>query len=348
MDSLNTYKESLEKLKKSLLPAESVVIIPHDFPDPDSLGAAVGIQQLLRHEGVTQCDVAFAGFVGRAENRAMVELLELKHLHIPDINIAEYDKVLIVDTTPDNGTVSIDKNIPVAAVLDHHTVMEYDEESETFYDIHKEVGATSTLVTTYLLISGTPIPPKVATALFYGIKTDTQDMGRNCHDIDIYCYKELFDLIDHKILSNIEHPPRDPEYLQLFHAAAESMEIYGDFGHSHLGEVKVPDYVPEMADICHSLKQLEWMVCSAIFQNQIIFSIRSKKNPNAGIIAKKLADTLHGSGGGHQTMAAGRIECREESAHSLLQNFKKVIHSLFAVEHEQKTTVFDIDTTKKL
>lgn len=339
-----SYKESLKRFKERVLPAKSALVVTHDFPDPDSLGAASGIKQLLKYNGVEQVDIAFAGFIGRAENRAMIKLLEIEHLSLVDIDITSYDKIIIVDTVPQNGNISIDEGIHIDAVLDHHIAY---TKSDTFKDTLVEafpvLGATSTLATLYLLIANTPIPPKVATALFYGIKTDTQDMGRNYSEVDIMCYKILFDLIDHKLLSKIEHPPREAEYLQLLHRASESLNTYGNFGYMHIDEVSIPDFIPEMADIFHSLKDLEWIVCSAYFNNQILYSIRSKKEQTAGIKAHKLAVSMNGSGGGHNTMSAGRIKIlndNKKSAHSL---FKQELFSLFGINVKDKVHILDLE-----
>jgi nanoRNase/pAp phosphatase (c-di-AMP/oligoRNAs hydrolase) len=337
----STIRESLNRVKKKLLPAESILIIPHNFPDPDSIGSAMGLKHLLQSEGVTKCDIAFNGFVGRAENRAMVELLEIECFTLSDIDLKQYDKIAVVDTTPNNGNISIEDPSSVDVVLDHHAVTDKSENSNTLFEINLGVGATSTLVTLYLIANNTPISKFVATALFYGIKTDTNDMGRNTHDIDIASYKILFDLIDHKILSQIEHPPREPVYFQLLYKASQEMRIYGDFAYTHIGEVNIPDFVPEMADICHSLESVEWMVCSAIFKNQIIFSVRSKKSPNAGVYTRNLAKKLNGSGGGHPTMAAGRIDILEKTAQDSLEIFKENLFDTFSVKSDSSKSILD-------
>lgn len=340
----DSYKKSLKRFKERILPAKSALVVTHDFPDPDSLGAASGIKQLLKFNGVEKVDIAFAGFIGRAENRAMIELLQIEHLSLTDINTNDYERLIIVDTVPQNGNISINEDAKIDVVLDHHIEYTKNESNEeTLIETFPILGATSTLATLYLLISNTPIPPRVATALFYGIKTDTQDMGRNYSEIDIMCYKVLFDLIDHKQLSKIEHPPREAEYLQLLHKASESLNTYGNFGYMHLGEVSIPDFIPEMADIFHSLKDLEWIVCSAFFNNQLLYSIRSKTEECAGIRAHKLAVSMQGSGGGHNTMSAGRIKIlndNKKSAHSL---FKQKLFSLFGIETKDKIHILDLE-----
>ena len=323
------YVETLERLKSKVLPSESILLIPHDFPDPDSIGAALGLQHLFGELGVKKCDIAFAGFIGRAENRAMVRELGIEYLNLLEIDIESYDSVITVDTLPDNGNVSIKDISIIDVAIDHHPPGELEEHPNTLYEIHTTVGATSTIITSFYMSSGIVPTSRVATALFYGIKTDTNDMARNCHDIDIICYKYLFDLIEHKILSKIETPERDIEYFRLLHVAAHNLSIYDNIGYTHIGDVSVPDYAPEIADIYISMKDLEWMICSAIFGNTLIFSLRSKSDQRAGFIARKLALTLGGSGGGHPTMAAGRIPIGEYTHDEIKRQFAAVLLEIF-------------------
>ncbi len=335
------YEMAYARVKAIISEASSVLIVPHDFPDPDSIGAAVGLRLLSEHLGVTRCDIAFAGFIGRAENRAMVELLEIEHLNLNDIDVGDYDCIVTVDTLPDNGNVSINDVSIVDLVIDHHPANELEKHPGTVYEIHTDVGATSTMITIFLLLAAVEVSSKIATALFYGIKTDTSDMARNCHDIDILCYKFLFDLIEHSTLSHIESPQREEEYFRLLHSAAEDLVVYGNVAYSHLGKVTIPDYVPEMADIFHSLKELEWIVCSAVFGDNIIYSIRSKKDIRAGGRARKIAQIFNGSGGGHPTMSAGRVPLSSEQE----KNFKDVVLDLFDINEETRhKLLIDNDT----
>ena len=328
------YHDSYQRFVDHIFPAQSVVIIPHDYPDPDALGAAAGLQYLLQQRGISRCDIAFAGFVGRAENRVMVETLNLRSKSLGDIDLSEYDKVIMVDTVPSNGNASLVSPEDVDAVLDHHAVTDFEVKNtdKTLYEVHHTLGATSTLVTYFLLAAKLGIPAEIATGLFYGIKTDTKNMGRNCFDADLFAFKYLFDLIDHQALSRIENPPREPEYLELLQRASAAMQISEDFGYTHLGTVSMPDFVPEMADVFHSLKQLEWMVASAFFNNQIIFSVRSKESQEAGLLTQKFTKILGGSGGGHPTVAAGRVPIAEgQSDVEALTIFVTTLKQVFGI-----------------
>jgi len=330
-DDFSAYQRILDRIRTKIGSSQSILIVPHDFPDPDAIAASVGLVHLFKSLGIQICDIAFAGFIGRAENRAMIDLLEISYLNLNAIDLSSYDIIISVDSVPNNGNVSISDTSMVNIVIDHHPESDFIRDPETLYEIHTDVGATSTLVTLLCVAAQIDIPSRVATALFYGIKTDTNDMARNCHTIDIFCYKMLFDLIEHATLSHIESPQREEEYFVLLHSAAEAFLMCGNVAHSHLGLVTVPDYVPEMADIFHSLRDLEWMICSAIFGDLLIYSIRSKKEQNAGERARELAHIFGGSGGGHPTMAAGRIPLCDQSSTQLLEKFMHELRRIFEV-----------------
>lgn len=329
LEVFTEYQQIYNRIKSKVGSSRSILIVPHDFPDPDAIAAAVGLVHLFTSLGIPKCEIAFAGFIGRAENRAMIDLLEISYQNLNKIDLSSYDTIISVDSLPNNGNVSITDISAVDIVIDHHPFADITKEENTLYEVHTSVGSTSTLVTLLCISANIEISPRVATALFYGIKTDTNDMARNTHEVDIYCYKMLFDIIQHGTLSQIESPQREEEYFSLIHRASEAFVMFGDVAHSHLGLVTVPDYVPEMAEIFHTLRGLEWMICSAIFGDMLIFSIRSKTDQTAGDKAHELARLFEGSGGGHPTMAAGRVPIGNSRPKAFLQDFSKALCSIF-------------------
>lgn len=323
------FNEKLNAFRDHVQPAASILILTHDYPDPDCLASAFGVAHLLAFWGMKSSVISFGGFVGRAENRAMIRFLNIRTVPFVLTEIKDFDKIILVDSYPGKGNVSLPINVPIHAVIDHHP-NEPLPNTKFFYDIRKDFGATSTIITRYLLEAGCPISPKLATALFYGIKTDTGDMRREVTFDDLECYKYLFDVMDHKLLSRIENPDRDVEFFKILHRAAESAYTLDAIGYTHLGNVSTPDYIAEMADLFHSLEKLEWMICSGVFKNQIFFSIRSKNSDAAGINAEKLASMLGGSGGGHSRVAAGRIPLEDNIT---IEKFEYSMKEVFSIKN---------------
>lgn len=332
MINKNYYLRKAEELKQRLLPASSVLVVMHNYPDPDCIASAFGIQLLLSHWGVSTSQITFGGFVGRAENRAMIRFLNIQAIPIILIELSDFDRIIVVDAFPGDANLSLAPEIQIDAVIDHHP--HKVARNSGFYSlIRKEIGSTSTLVTLFLIAEHCEIPPDVATALFYGIKTDTHYLSRNTTREDLDCYKYLFDLVDHHALSKIEFPDRDVEYFRILHRSTQSMTMYSDsVGYIHLGTVSAPDYIAEIADLFHSLETIEWMVCSALFKNKIFFSIRSKKELTAGKKAEKIARKLKGSGGGHSNIGAGLIPITEDSVDRTLSDFTNTFKTVLNIK----------------
>lgn len=319
------------QLRRCLQSARSILICTHDYPDPDCIASAFGLAHLFSFWNYPAPVVTFGGFIGRAENRAMVRFLDIAMVPFVLVDVREFDRIFLVDSYPGKGNISLPSSVPVSGIIDHHPSPP-DHPLECYTDIRMEVGATSTLITKYLLDEGCPISPQLATALFYGIKTDTGDMRRDVSAIDLECYKYLFEHIDHKLLSLIVNPDRDVEYFRILNRATVSAVSYNNVGYTHLGSVSTPDYVAETADLFHSLETIEWMVCSGIFKNHIFFSLRSKNEYSSGIKAEQLARSLGGSGGGHGRAAAGRIQFSPgTTANKKIGEFEVVMRELFGV-----------------
>jgi nanoRNase/pAp phosphatase (c-di-AMP/oligoRNAs hydrolase) len=328
--AVNTFIDKLLEFKKHLVPATSILIITHDYPDPDCLASAFGVSHLLEFWGIKSSVISFGGFVGRAENRAMIRVLNIPTVPFVLTEIKDYDRIVLVDCFPARGNVPLPPTATIHAVIDHHPNIS-PPGAAYFHDVRKNFGATSTIITKYLIEAGCEIPPKLATALFYGIKTDTGDMRRENVPEDVECYKYLFDIMDHRLLSRIENPDRDEEFFRILHRAVEATYITESFGYTYLGNVSTPDYIAEMADLFHSLERLEWMVCSGVFKNHIFFSIRSKVHDTAGTIAEQLAERLNGSGGGHARVAAGRIPVDTDTINKIMPEFEVQMKELFGL-----------------
>ena len=64
----------LSKKRKSLSP---LLILTHDYPDPDALAAAMALSYLAQQYFKISTRIAYGGVIGRSENRAMVRILKI-------------------------------------------------------------------------------------------------------------------------------------------------------------------------------------------------------------------------------------------------------------------------------
>src|SRR5271156_6448056 len=97
-----------------------VTFVSHVQPDPDSLGSMMGMAHLVESTLGLPTRLTRDGLICRAENRAMVELLDLELVPIDDIDWQPGEAVVMVDSQPNTGRHSFDPAVPIYAVIDHH------------------------------------------------------------------------------------------------------------------------------------------------------------------------------------------------------------------------------------
>ena len=331
-------EKKIAAFHREIAGASSILILTHDYPDPDCIASAFGISHLLSFWGKSTSVISFGGFVGRAENRAMIRFLNISTIPYVLLEIKDYDCIICVDCFPGHNNVSLPASIKVNAVFDHHRI-EHLDQCQFLCDVRSDLGATSTLVTEYLVKTHCPIPQKLATGLFYGIMTDTGDMGRDASVEDLECSKILFEAMDQRLLARIEHPGRDVEFFRMFNRAAKSMTIFDSVGYIDIGQVHSPDYIGEMADIFHSLEKIEFTLCTGIFKKNIFFSIRCKTHDDAGVLAETIAASLHGGGGGHGKAGAGRIPLVAKNERETMAAFVSLFKNALNIAQVQSVSL---------
>src|SRR5205823_5621148 len=130
--------------------------------------------------------VRYGGIVGRAENRGMIRVLKLRVKPLSDAGFKRGTGFGFVGMLTGTGNSSFPDNRKPAIIIDHHFLR--DTTRADYIDIRTEYGATATILTEYLLASGLEIPSQLATALSYGISSETQDLGREARETDIQAY----------------------------------------------------------------------------------------------------------------------------------------------------------------
>jgi len=311
----------LEAIREMVALKRRALIVGHDYPDPDCLASAWGIKRLFADRFGLDADITFGGFIGRASNRTLVELLRIEHVPIHMVELGQYDFVAMVDTQPGTGNNSYNGSRVVDLVIDHHPPREKTRAKVSY--IYKECGSTSGVVADLVFRSGMTVDPHLATALFLGIKTDTLALGRDICPHDWECYLKLFPMVDHRLLSRIEHPDLQSDYFRVFAEAFESTAVYGQAAVSYLGELKSPEAIAELADLLLQLEGMEWVLCSGSFRGDVFFSIRMRNaKGDSGELARTIAAGL-GRAGGHEEMAGGKAKIASGSAQDVAAELKK-------------------------
>ena len=306
---ITLLRDRLRKLLAVAKPHRRALILTHDNPDPDAVASACGLAFLLSASAHIRAHAAYGGIIGRAENKALVKVLHLPIQPIARLDPQEHDLVCLVDTQPEVGNYSLAARAAPQLVIDHHPARP-SSLMAAFHDVGGPAGATSTLITSYLRAAHLVPNTALATALFYGIKSDTRDLGREVEGADVDCYNWLFPRVDKTALSRIEHPQVPPHYFAAYHRAYERARVHGG-GEAVLvdmGEVYVPEIVPEVAEKLSSLEGLRWSLATGAYGGELYLSLRmNDRRMNAGKVVREICRPLGGSAGGHGAMAGARI-----------------------------------------
>lgn len=286
-----------------------LVILPHDNPDPDALASAATLGYLIQQLKKREVIMAQGGIVGRAENRAMLTYLSINLVSIPAVTFNADTLVAMVDTQPGRANNSLPEGITPTIVIDHHPAYaEYP--GVPFLDLRTEYGATSTILAEYLHESRVPVEGKIATALFYGIAAETQDLGREATPADVAASQFLYPYTNKRRLAKIENARVPKEYFKAFRDAIEEAQIYKRVVISVLHEVQYPDMVAEVADFLLRLDGVEWAAAMGFYNKWLHVSLRtSNRDINAGDLLQKVLGSK--SAGGHDMIAGGRIRVEE-------------------------------------
>jgi nanoRNase/pAp phosphatase (c-di-AMP/oligoRNAs hydrolase) len=107
----------LDRRKKTLSP---LLILTHDFPDPDAIASALALQHLAQAAFGIESKIAYGGIVGRMENRAMVRTLRIRLHRFHPILLKRHASVALVDTQPAFQNNPFPANRKAALILDQH------------------------------------------------------------------------------------------------------------------------------------------------------------------------------------------------------------------------------------
>lgn len=311
--SRTTYTRRSDRFLAGLEDASAVTFVSHVHPDPDSLGSMLGLAHLVETCLGKPTRLTRDGPISRAENRAMVDLLGIALVPIEDVQLDEAEAVVMVDSQPNTGRHSFDPGLPLYAVIDHHdTPGELD--GIPFVDVRQGLGATCSVVSTYLMEQEIAIPPRLATGLFYGIETELSGYPRNANALDDSALQYLYPLADKDLLARIRNARLPQSYFECLLQALQSSFIYDRLIISWVNELPQPELAAEVVDLLIRFEEIDWAVCAGVYQDQLILSVRTAvRGSRAGEVLRQVVGKL-GKAGGHDRRAGGTIPLSSTSS----------------------------------
>ncbi len=317
--------ERVDRIQAMARTAQRPLILMYGDPDPDAIGAAMGLDAILRAAGAEPA-LRYTGDIQRYQNRLLLKYLRRRITRLDADELAASDLVCVVDAQPGfwrEGTPN------AHVVIDHHPVRE--DTRADYLDLRPDYGATSTILCEYLDAAGLPIPRPLATALLYGITTDTDDLRRHAGPSDIAAYELLHPRCDRAFMDRLQKSQIPVSLLDPIAWGISHRVVYRDLALIHFGEIATPDICVQVADLLLLTCGITVVVCAGIVgrgeQRRLVVVFRGDGyHMDVGRRARDAFAEV-GSAGGHRTM--GRAEIPLADAVSAEESAALLVDRLF-------------------
>ena len=265
----------IRRLKQE--PEAKVLIVCHDNPDPDSLASAMAVKHICEHIGQT-VTIAHGGLIEHQQNIGMVKLLEIDLRRIIlswEINdlLEESDIVICVDFNKSGANNILPKEFQPTIIIDHH-----------FSENRPNRGnrTSETRICCYLIFGCYNFNEfwvrnnnEIATALAFGIRTDTLGFTRSFNEVDLTALSWLNKFVDWNLLRSFEIPPRSQDVLEIFKNALQDMYRENNLLLVPINNMANRDALSQVADFLLPTEGISTVISFGVRRNKVILSARS-------------------------------------------------------------------------
>ncbi len=297
---VNIIKESHNK---------ELAIFLQDNPDPDAIASGLTLKHICKFCDV-ESNIYYGGNISHQKNKALINLLNMDLINIKTREevmavVRSCGKIALIEASiPSKNNILPVEVIP-NLIFDHHQIDTSSVKGD-FIDIQPKVGATATIMTKYIRQLNIRPDASLATALLYGIRTDTKEFTRNTSSDDLNAAAYLSPLVDTNIMSQLEFPPMSLETMDIIGRAIRNKEIRGSYLASFVEFISDRDALPQAAEMMLQLEGVYTVLIFGINDDKVQLSARSMDTRvNLGVILQGAFGELNT--GGHATMAAGTI-----------------------------------------
>jgi nanoRNase/pAp phosphatase (c-di-AMP/oligoRNAs hydrolase) len=280
---------------------EDHVLIPINA-DPDAIASAMAVKRLLWRK-TAQVTIANVNEIKRPDNLTLIRLVGVNLVPFKTVDPAGFSVVVMVDSQPSHHEDFA--GLQPRVIIDHHPV---DASSQApFVDIRPHYGATATILIEYLRAARIKLSVKLATSLFYAIKTDTSNFERQTTTEDLNAFQYVFHHANKALANRIEQAEMEVGFLKYFQLAIEQRHLSKGRAFVHLGRVIHPDVCVQVADFFLKINTVNWSIVSGLHQRKLVVIFRNDGlRKNAGTLAKE-GFGRWGSAGGHKSAARAEV-----------------------------------------
>jgi len=270
--------------------------------DPDAIPSALALKRMFWRKA-KRIDIYHINKIDRADNLALIQLLNVNLYPIRKLKDSDYTKYALVDSQPIHNDEY--RRFSFDIIIDHHPKTE--KIAAQFIDIKEDYGSNATILTEYLRAERIKPSPRLATALFYGIKTDTNNFVRESAANDINAFRYLYKYANLNIIKKIESSEMTKKTLSSFKTAIDNLRLVHHTASIHMGKVGNADILVIVADFFMRMAEVTWCIVSGLHnQNLVVIFRNAGFRRDAGKLAQEMFGDL-GSAGGHRSAARAEI-----------------------------------------
>ena len=283
-------------------------------PDPDAIASALALKRLLWRR-LTACVIAPIRPITRSQNKRLVQVLGISLTPLNELNPHDFNRKALVDGQPAHNELFGGHRYDV--IIDHHP--RHPESRARLADIRPQYGATSTIMTEYLREARIKPSLKLATALYYGIKTDTSNFERLATEADVRAFHYLYGLTRRPLVRRLDFAEFSLPVLGYLRLALNRYRIRHNRLYAFLGPLAAPDVLVILADFFLRAGESSWTIVGGIYQDTLVVIFRNDGlHKNAGRLAMQAFGKI-GSAGGHADSARAEVPLKSTGMNPIAQ-----------------------------
>lgn len=210
-----TRQTRSDRLLRALGSHERIVVVTHDNPDPDAIASGWALKVLIQTRLKKKARLVGGGDIVRAENRHMMTLLDPPIELVDELDVPATTAAILVDCSfAAQNHLLAGEGVQPVAVIDHHVTDLPASKRLLFRDIRPNVAAAASIAASYLREQKIEPNARLATALYYAIRTETRGSEIDHSRLDRSMLRWLGNYLNPTWVAEIENAPLPPRLLQ--------------------------------------------------------------------------------------------------------------------------------------